>query len=172
MNDPEDYNRIVYIDLDGVLINWRGGFEKISGGISSDDYELKYGKISSMELVKKYGVNWWATLEWLPGGKELWNYVKDNFLNVKILTASGRPGKASSMAKKGKRIWMNKNLPEVNLNDIIIVGSAKEKSNYSNPGDILIDDTPSNINDWTNKGGIGVLHENPEKTMRELGEYI
>ena len=50
--------QIVYLDLDGVIVDWQDGFKRISGGLTGDEFEVKYGKVPSMELVKKYGMEW------------------------------------------------------------------------------------------------------------------
>ena len=162
----------VYVDLDGVIIDWNGGFKKISGGLTGNEYESKYGKIPSMELIKSHGIEWWANLDWLPDGKELWKHINDNFVNVKILTATGRPGGYTSMARKGKEIWMKNNLPGVPAKDKLIVGRKGEKAQFAKPGDILIDDTPENINDWVQAGGVGILHKDAMSTMSKLKDYL
>jgi len=162
----------VYVDLDGVIVDWQSGFKRISGGLTGDEYETKYGKVPSMELIKSQGVEWWANLEWMPDGKDLWKHINDNFVNVKILTATGRPGGYTSMARKGKEIWMKNNLPGFPDKDKIIVGRKGEKAQFSKPGDILIDDTPKNVDDWIQAGGIGILHKNAMSTMSKLREYI
>lgn len=161
----------VYVDLDGVLVNWDKGYRQISGGLSDDEYKAKYGGSASLNLVKKYGVDWWANLEWLPGGKELWKFVRNNFLKYKILTATGKPGEWSSIARKGKHIWMKRNLPGLPESDQIVVGPKGEKKNYAKPGDILIDDTPRNIQDWIDAGGVGILHKDALSTIQQLKDY-
>lgn len=37
---------------------------------------------------------------------------------------------------------------------------------------VLIDDRPSNIEAWANAGGIGILHTDPESTLRYIQEVI
>lgn len=162
----------VYCDLDGVIVDWQSGFKRISQGLTGEEYEVKYGKVSSMELIKSHGIEWWANLEWMPDGKDLWNHINDNFVNIKILTATGRPGGYTSMARKGKEIWMKNNLSGFPDKDKIIVGRKMEKAQYAKSGDILIDDTPSNVNDWIQSGGIGVLHKNAMSTISKLKEYV
>jgi 5'(3')-deoxyribonucleotidase len=170
VNDA-NINRTIFVDLDGVLIDWDGGFRKISGGLTGDEFVAKYDKIQSIELIKRYGSQWWANLEWLPDGKELWQYITSNFLNVKILTATGRPGQYTSQATKGKIQWMRDNLTHLSDKDKIIVGRKGEKERYCKPGDILVDDNESNIQDWINAGGIGILHRTARNTISQLKEY-
>lgn len=162
---------IVFCDLDGVLVDWNKGYKNVSGGMSEDEFKAKYGGAASLNLLKQYGVSWWINLEWMPDGKKLWEYIQNNFLRYKVLTAVGKPGEWSSMAKKGKYIWMKNNLPDLPQRNQIVVGSKSEKKNYARPGHILIDDTPGNIRDWITNGGIGILHENALSTIQKLKTY-
>ena len=161
----------VYVDLDGVIVNWDKGYMQISGGIPEPEFKAMYGGGASLNLIKKYGAQWWENLEWMPDGKELWRYITNNFLKYKILTATGRPGGWTSIARKGKTLWMEKNLPDLPKSDWIIVGPKEEKKNYARPGDILIDDTPKNVNQWIEAGGVGILHKNAVSTIQKLKDY-
>lgn len=168
----DELKRTIFVDMDGVISDWDIWFKHISGGLPEDEYKTKFGNNSAFELVKSKGINWWATMPWTDDGKKLWTFINDNFLEVKILTASGSPGQASSYAKKGKLIWIQRNLPELIEGDFIIVGPASEKWKYCNPGDILVDDSEKNISDWTRAGGEGVLHRNYYDTISKLKMYI
>jgi hypothetical protein len=50
----------------------------------------------------------------------------------------------------------------------LVLEYSYNKQKYSNKNSILIDDRKSNIDQWIEKGGIGILHENTEKTINEL----
>ena len=56
-------------------------------------------------------------------------------------------------------------------NTPLILANAEDKQNYSSPNSILIDDRPSNIEQWRNKGGIGILHINTNDTLKQLKKY-
>lgn len=61
----------------------------------------------------------------------------------------------------GKAKWVTDFVPERGrwaLQDLIICNS-KDKSFLARPGHILIDDRASNIKEWTEAGGTGILHE-------------
>ena len=49
--------------------------------------------------------------------------------------------------------------------------SAESKKNYARKDAILIDDRISNINDWNNAGGIGILHTSTSSTLTKLSKY-
>ncbi len=67
----------------------------------------------------------------------------------------------------GKRIWVKKNIPGTPL----ILAAAEAKKNYAKKDAILIDDRVSNINDWINAGGIGILHTSTSTTKDKLSKY-
>jgi hypothetical protein len=50
----------------------------------------------------------------------------------------------------------------------LILSKASDKKNYSKPFHILIDDRASNIEDWRNEGGVGILHTSTSSTIKEL----
>jgi 5'(3')-deoxyribonucleotidase len=45
---------------------------------------------------------------------------------------------------------------------------SKDKHQHCQPGDILIDDRRSNIEEWRVSGGIGILHKDYEDTVNQL----
>ena len=47
---------------------------------------------------------------------------------------------------------------------------SKDKHVHCEPGDILIDDRKSNIEEWRNAGGIAIHHKNLEDTLLDLYE--
>ena len=61
---------------------------------------------------------------------------------------------------------MKKHLPGTKL----ILSPAKLKQKYAAPNHILIDDKPSNIEEWRSQGGIGILHTSATNTISQLKE--
>jgi 5'(3')-deoxyribonucleotidase len=48
---------------------------------------------------------------------------------------------------------------------------SNDKQHHCKPGDVLIDDRTSNIEQWRNVGGIGILHKgNLTNTLKELSD--
>ena len=112
-------------------------------------------------------------MPWVPGSKEMWNFITDNFLNVKILSALGRSDKVDGgKTAKGKLAWLRKTIPSLKETDILLVPNKHAKKHYAKPSDILIDDTEGNIKDWESKGGIGILFKTPKDTIIKLREYV
>ena len=164
----EEYKRIVYVDMDGVLADFDRGFYEITG-ISTDnlaDDEL-WARIDAYGKAKFF-----SELPWMDGGKEMWNFITENFLDVKILSALGKSDKIDKQTTQGKTAWLRHHLPSLHSGDIILVDNKHRKRHYSKPGDIIIDDTPVVIQEWVKKGGIGILHENAQNTISHLKRYV
>jgi uncharacterized protein YfaT (DUF1175 family) len=50
---------------------------------------------------------------------------------------------------------------------------SHDKQKWCKPGDILIDDRPSNIEEWTGVSGIAIYHTGDvDKTIKTLNEVI
>ncbi|MBP8946560.1 MAG: hypothetical protein KBG18_03475, partial [Bacteroidales bacterium] len=58
------------------------------------------------------------------------------------------------------------------LNVEYYLTTRKEKQNFSAHDHILIDDMKKNIEEWTQRGGIGILHTSTKQTINELQKFI
>lgn len=163
MNKEES---IVFVDIDGVLADFMKGWSSISNGVKPEDITTK----AFWKIINSVGKDkFFYFLPWMPDGKELWSFISNNFINVKILSSLGVPDK---LTIKGKFLWLNKNIPELTEEDIILVPDKHKKQQYSGPGRIIIDDTESNIVEWNSKGGIGIWHKNARDTIKRLQKFI
>lgn len=147
----------IYCDMDGVLTDFDERFD-FYAGIGPREYESKYGTEKFWNLIDKAGVGFWVGMKWMPDGKQLWNYIKP--YSPIILSA---PSKQSE-SRLGKRLWVRNNIPNTKL----ILSKASEKRNYSGKYHILIDDRPSNIQQWIQDGGIGIFHTSAQNTIEQL----
>ena len=190
----EDILYNIYCDMDGVLVDFEKGIvEKINSELSSDNPKLpklankvveelgrnyitaddiaKYSSGKSKASIKyMYALvhddeEFWATLPWIKGGKQLWARIRN--LNPMILTSPmDKKGKNESML--GKSRWVERNLG-ISPDRIIF---AHSKWDYALAEDgqpnILIDDFSSKIDPWSERGGIGILHTSAENTIKIL----
>jgi hypothetical protein len=85
-----------------------------------------------------------------------------NHYNPIILSA---PSQEES-SKIGKRVWKKNNLPDAKM----ILTPARFKQKYAGENKILIDDMERNIQQWRDKGGIGILHTSAADTIKQLKE--
>ena len=161
MENANKQEYTIYCDMDGVLVDFDKQFEKASGGISPREYEETNGKEAFWNLIdNENGVGFWVGMPWMPNGKQLWDYIKPN---TPILLSS--PSRSNS-SRLGKRLWVRNNLPGTKL----ILANSYNKKNYADSNNILIDDRPSNIDQWKAAGGIGILFISTEQTIKELKE--
>jgi len=151
----------IFCDMDGVITDFDEQFKKLSGGIPPAEYEATNGKSAFWTLVDNGGVGFWVGMPWMPNGKKLWEYISK--YNPTILSAPSMQNES----RLGKRLWVRNNL---NPKPKVILASAANKQNYSGTNRILIDDRPSNVEQWRSKGGIGILFISTEQTLKELQE--
>jgi hypothetical protein len=157
----------IYCDMDGVLSDFRGRFEHYTG-MNPRDYEDKYGRTPFWNVIdNEIGLVYWSKMDWTPGGKMLWNFIKP--YNPQLLTSPS----VADHSRLGKKMWVRENLnpaPKINFR------RAKDKQDFANENSILIDDREDTIERWRNAGGIGIHH--PENTsniapiinqLKELG---
>ena len=148
----------IYCDLDQVLVNFMKGAEAAIGGdFATSDKDERWNKINQTK-------GFWANLDWMPGGKLLYQFIEK--YDPYVLSAySGR----DPTSKNGKMKWLAKNTNWKKGRINLVMRSQKQKYATSNgKPNILIDDYIKNINEWENKGGIGVHHTNVSKTIGEL----
>lgn len=158
LNEVEDVkkNYKIYCDMDGVLVDFEDGYEKLTGKNIRGQHVKGDGDF--WDPITKAGVKFWVTLKWMSDGKQLWDYIKK--FNPDLLSAPSR----EESSKIGKRLWVKRNMPGTKL----ILRSAERKQDFAKPDAILIDDRTDNIERWRNAGGIGILHITAEDTIKEL----
>ena len=155
----------IYCDMDGVLTD----FVKAASKATGQNWEgMRHGQ--DWDSIKNTP-NFWSNMPWMPGGKQLWGYIKKH--NPHILSASVK-NNADPNCKPGKLRWISSNLKLNNSARINLVNRV-QKQDYTMIGNsgkreqaVLIDDYPKNIKEWTAKGGIGILHTSASNTIRQL----
>jgi len=148
----------IYCDMDGVLVDFESGYEKLTGIDLKGEY--RPGVEDFWKPIEQAGVKYWASLKWMPDGKQLWGYIKQ--YTPELLSA---PSKSES-SKIGKYVWVRNNLPGTKL----ILRYASRKKELATPESILIDDRQVNIDQWEAAGGIGILHTSADNTISQLKE--
>lgn len=156
LEEQEGSKYKIYVDMDGVIVDFDGGYEKLTG-ITTKEADKK-GPEFFWKPISKAGAKWWITLKWMSDGKQLWDYVKK--YNPELLSAPSR----EEASRLGKRVWVKRELPGVKL----ILKSADKKQEFASSNSILIDDREKNIEQWKNAGGIGILHTDAASTIKQL----
>ena len=184
----------VFCDMDGVLVNFEKGavkavnkaLERPPTGLSElaaevvaelgrnyvtakdlEKYTPNGSKKASefMYLVVHNDVEFWATLEWNPEGRKLWEGIKNK--NVTILT-SPMDKRGAQESLEGKRIWLENNLGLSNIRGVIF---EHEKFLHAGEGNVLFDDFMSKVGPWRENGGLGFhFQNNAEEALAFLEE--
>ena len=158
--NPRGGKYTIYCDMDGVLCDFDKRFMEFSNGIPPSQYENEFGKKAFWKLISQKGVGFWVGIPWMPDGKQLWDYIKQ--YNPSLLSAPS----SEESSRLGKRLWVKNNLSGTKL----ILRQAEQKQEFAKPNSILIDDRTSNIQQWRDKGGIGILHTSADETIKQLKE--
>ena len=153
--DFVSYN--IFVDLDGVLVDFDNGFMKLTNQ-HPDLYEREHGEKQFWKRVEAEGKEYWANLDWMKDGKDLWKYVKKHSPSI-LSSPSMDPDSV-----RGKKMWLNKHLQGVHA----IIDRNKAQYVKNGKQDILIDDTPKQIKRWEDAGGTGILHVNAKDTIKQL----
>ena len=152
IKEKADYK--VYCDMDGVIVDFDKGYKELTGKEASFDTP----KEEFWAPIQKAGAEFWIKLQWMPDGKQLWNYIKS--YNPQLLSAPSR----DESSKIGKFVWVKRNVPGTKL----ILRSAERKQEFATPNSILIDDRADNIQRWKDAGGIGIHHTSAADTIQQL----
>jgi 5'(3')-deoxyribonucleotidase len=155
----------IYCDLDGVMSDFDKRFEHFTGK-TPDEYDKEltqqYGKKKAQEMfwthADKAGTRFWSEMDFMPDAHILWNYIKK--YNPIFLSSPSR----SQTSKQGKIEWCQKHFPGFEL----ILRQAEQKQQFACETCILIDDRPSNYEQWNAKGGIGIFHTSANNTINQL----
>jgi hypothetical protein len=151
----------IYLDMDGVIVDFDKRFTDLAG-MGPREYESSFGKEKFWDFIdskeKGGGVGFWVGMDWMPGGEALYNRVAQH--DHALLSS---PSKSES-SRIGKHRWKKKYTPSTKL----ILALAKNKQNYADGNNILIDDRESNIQQWREAGGIGILYKSADQVNKEL----
>tara|TARA_R110000765_G_scaffold152729_1_gene255559 strand:+ start:72 stop:674 length:603 start_codon:yes stop_codon:yes gene_type:complete len=163
-------NKELIKNLDPKLYRMIDEAEKEAGGLVTLELiriNSPYRKIRDlMKRLVTHNVGFWANLDWIEGGPEIWNAIKDH--NPYILSA---PMKNSEESMAGKRQWIQKNLKPVPKKIIL----DDNKGSYTHFGDktgLLIDDMFFNIKNYRDAGGKAIWSKNWRQTIKILDSWI
>jgi len=158
----------IYVDMDGVLADFFKRFEELFKTEPEIDYP------SNTQKKKAFQKRWldfvegknFETLDPMPdlemGLKGL--RILQKAVPVEILGSTAKPEFMDELAKQ-KKIWLDKH--SIDFHPIFVPGKHLKRQ-YAGPNKVLIDDTVSNIEQWEEDGGIGILHKDWVDTLTKL----
>ena len=94
-------------------------------------------------------------------------FVKRHNYELMFLTAVPK-GNDVPWAFYDKVYWARHNFPTI---PVMFGPYSKDKHVHCRPGDILIDDRKSNIDEWRISGGLGILHTDYDSTIEQLNYF-
>jgi len=166
----------IFSDMDGVLVDFDKGYKDLTGlstKQANSQGKNEFWKLFRDSLIEKDipERSYWANLDWMPDGKQLWDYIKG--YNPYVLTAPSvnfdipfedRYKIDNNESMQGKTEWVQQ-LPNLRK---LYFASAKNKVKFARPNAILIDDREDTIDAWNAAGGIGIFHTSAENTIKQL----
>ena len=154
--------KTVYLDMDGVLTNFRKGCE---------DQQAIEGVKVDWPKIHKLGPAFWADLEWLDGSEQFYKwlvkYCKEQKLDLCILSAINYQDGVA-----GKNEWLDKHCPEIPRQNRYFVNFGKQKNRYASETCMLIDDYGKNIEAFIMAGGRGVKYQSPAQAREDITRLI
>jgi hypothetical protein len=169
---------VIFCDMDGVLVDFDEGYKELTGVTTqhadsqgkNEFWGLFRDSLRNKDISER---SYWANLDWMSDGKQLWDYIKD--YNPYVLTAPSvnfdipfeeRYKMENNQSMQGKTEWVQR-LPNMRK---IYFRSAARKADFAGPNKILIDDRKDTIDSWNANGGIGILHTSTANTIKQLQE--
>jgi len=161
----------IFFDMDGVLADFNRGVSEMCGiePRSQDALDLDPHADETMWAKIREIEHFYDRLELMPGAKDMFDELYSRYGDrCEILTGIPRPKRGIQNAGEDKTKWVRRLLSEdIKIN---IVLRAEKPQYCTGRGCILIDDLSSNIRNWEEAGGIGILHTSSEETMKVLRE--
>jgi len=158
----------VYIDMDGVLVDFFDAWAKLMGEKSFRDIkDINKG----LQAIRDED-DFWLKLKPTPNAGKLLALVRELKGSYTILSS---PLADDPRSEPHKRMWVEKNLKQFPPKKVIITGNkAKYAQQSDGTPNILIDDFGQNIDKWNAAGGIGVKHKDHkfERTFKELMNHL
>jgi len=163
----------VFLDMDGVLVDFLGGLHRAFGvSYSIDTYPYEKGKWNMLEDINRpfsdgkspfevindsCTIEFWRDLNWMYDGRELLTTIINKFTHADdiYLLTTPMPNFGSWT---GKALWVNKHIPVFNERLII---TQEPKKLFAGPDTLLIDDRSENVAEFVAAGGAAILVPRP-----------
>ena len=157
----------IYFDMDGVLADFDRGIIELCGIEPMDQLtRSEEDNINIWEHVARIK-HFYDKLEPMDGALEMINLICEKYVDkVEILTGIPKPYRNIPTAGEDKINWVRR-LIDKNLK-VNIVFREDKKQFCTGKDCILVDDLKTNIDEWEESGGTGILHISPEDTMKRL----
>lgn len=165
--------RTLYLDMDGVIADFNSGVQTVLGyhikDTSSHYANSEWNKIKS-------NARFFKNLPVMSNAENLIDLARRfrDQLGWNLLFLTAIPSSNDvPWAFWDKCVWAQKHFPDIPVH---FGPYAHDKQKHCTPGDILIDDRPSNIQEWQQAGGIAIHVEyngveNAYLQLKDLFDY-
>lgn len=162
--------QIAFLDMDGVLSDFAEQAQRVCG-INVRAFVNRTTALTPVELAQQktvfyqadYSNEFWKTMPMMPFAKEVFEYVRQNFDDVFMLSKFVPPKKnperlgAVSYLKK---FWFYENIcSDYPMDHIIVSDQLKSRFLPQNAVGVLIDDQKENVAEWEKAGGKGIVYK-------------
>ena len=159
----------LYLDMDGVVADWETAIADILGYklVEGDRWpDQDWRKIIQFQRI-------YRDLPLLPWAREFVDEASKIALAanyaVRFLTAVPRRNDFP-YAFEDKVHWANKHFPTI---PVWFGPYSQDKQKRAAPGQVLVDDRMTNINEWIAQNGIGIyFHRNPDAVLAILRNIL
>lgn len=158
-------NKIIYVDMDGVLCNFDKAFKEAYGLLTRECNDKQKREFWN-DFIDNDG---FARLEWFDGGEELIAYLKSLAkVQLCILSSAGGFDRQRDVMKQKLR-WLSSN--DINWPAVVVPG-RRYKAGFANGSSFMIDDTPDVIKSFCANGGNGCLHTQTSITIDVIQKWL
>lgn len=159
----------IYLDMDGVIADFTKGYRELN---NMEPREAEKNKRFDHFFDEFIAAGKFASLDLMPGSRELITYLNQLYLNrsipTEILSSTASQERYDEVSKQ-KKIWLQKQGISFVPN---FVPGKRFKYQYAKPDTLIIDDTQSVIDDWRKAGGVAIWHKDVSTTIAQLRMYV
>jgi beta-phosphoglucomutase-like phosphatase (HAD superfamily) len=146
----------LFLDCDGVLADFDTGIVELTG-MSGPEFEQTHGSHHFWKTIQQSN-KFFENLPLMDGAMELFNAVK----HLRPIILTGCP--LGIWAAQQKLNWRNMNFPGIPM----VTCMSRDKVDFCQPGDILIDDMLKHSQRWIDGEGTFVHYVNSVDTLEQL----
>lgn len=162
--------QIVFLDMDGVLSDFAQQAQNLCQ-IDVRSFVNRTTALTPVELAQQdkvfqladYSNDFWKTMPMMPFAKEVFEYVRQNFDDVfmlsKFIPPKKNPERLGAVSYL-KKFWFYENIcSDYPMDHIIVSDQLKSRFLPQNAVGVLIDDQKENVAEWEKAGGKGIVYK-------------